>query len=70
MKVIGAKLGTLKLKYTITIICQNGFLLSTQKIMKSHDGIILLFLPELTKMFFLMQLTAVSWISDGFCIIF
>ena len=70
MKVIGAKLGTLKLKYTITIICQNGFVLSTQKIMESHDGIILLFLPELTKMFFLMQLTAVSWISDGFCIIF
>ena len=70
MKVIGAKLGTLKLKYTITIICQTGFLLSTQKLMRSHDVNILFILPEWTKMSFLMQLTAISWISDWFCIIF
>ena len=70
MTVTGAKLGILKLKYTITIIYQTGFLLSTWKIMRFHDVIILFILPEWTKMSFLMQLTAVSWISDGFRIIF
>ena len=60
MKVIGAKLTTLKLKYTITIIGQTGFLLSTQKIMRSHTVITRFILPEWTKMSFLMQLTAVS----------
>ena len=70
MRVIGAKLGTLKLKYTITIICQTGFLLSTWKIMRSDDVIILFILPEWTKTSFLMQLRAVSWISGRFRIIF
>ena len=70
MKVIGAKLGTLKLKHTITIICQTGFRQSNYKIMRSHDVIILFILPEWTKMSLLMHLTAVSWISDGLRIIF
>ena len=70
MRVTGAKLGILKLKCTMTIICQTGFLLSTEKIMRFHDVIILFILPKWTKMSFLMQLTAVSWISDGFRIIF
>ena len=70
MTVTGAKLGILKLKYKITIIYQTGFLLNTYKIIRFHEVIILFILPEWTKMSFLMQLTAVSWISDGFRIIF
>ena len=46
MKVIGDKLETLKLKYTITIICQTGFILSSLKIMRSHDLIIFSFCPN------------------------
>ena len=43
MKVIADKLGILKLKYTLTIICQTGFLRDTKKIMRSHDVIMLFF---------------------------
>ena len=50
--VVGVKLGTLKLKHTITIICQTGFRQSNYKIMRSHDVIILFILPEWTKMSF------------------
>ena len=68
MEVIGAKLGTLKLKYTISIICKTVFLLNTWKIIRSHDAIMLFILPEWTKMS-LMQLKAVLSISNWFCII-
>ena len=50
MEVIGAKLGTLKLKYTIAILCQTGFSLNTWKIITSHDAIVLFILPERSTM--------------------
>ena len=40
MEAVGATLGDLNLKFTITIIYQIGLLLSTEKMMRSQDVII------------------------------